>query len=279
MRTPCELLSDARVVTLVILFVGTWLTFFVVRSARARLIAEAQHAKAAAALAAETEQALFRETFLGVLGHDLRNPICAAKANAQLLLRSTSLPEAHRAGLTRILTSIERASRLVDQLLDVTRARLGGGIKVDVRPIALAPLVRDVVDEACAAHGGRVSIELALDASLLVLADPDRLAQILSNLASNALTHGSPPIRVTARASEGYARIEVTNGGAPLPKEVLSALFDPFKRGASALRYAPGGLGLGLYISHELAHSHGGSLEAFSDAERGTRFVLRLPLA
>ncbi|MRG96718.1 CHASE domain-containing protein [Polyangium spumosum] len=278
-RTPCELISDARVVTIVIVFVGALLTAFVVRSSRARLIAEAEQAKAAAALAAETEQAQIRETFLGVLGHDLRNPLFAAKANAQLMLRSASFPEERRAGLTRIVTSVERASRLVEQLLDITRARLGGGIKIDARPLALAPLVRDVVEEACVAHPRRVPIELALDDSLVVLADPDRLAQILSNLITNALTHGSPPLRVTARASEGWARIEVTNGGAPIPKEVLATLFDPFKRGDSARDHAPGGLGLGLYISHELALSHGGSLEALSDAENGTRFVLRLRLA
>ncbi|AKF10810.1 Sensor histidine kinase [Sandaracinus amylolyticus] len=272
-RPRGDRVSDARVVGIVIALVGALLTALAFRSAWAEARARE---RAEEALAIEARHAQFRETFLGVLGHDLRNPLSAVRMTAQALQRAPSIDETSRRALERIVRSADRAIRMVSQLLDVTRARLGGGLPIEARTVALAPLLREVVDELCSTHDAR--FELDVDDRLALHADPDRIAQVLSNLAGNALTHGEPPLRLSAHAEGRMARVEVANGGAPIPPHVLATLFDPFVRGAQRGGNREG-LGLGLYISQQIAIAHGGSLDASSDAERGTRFVVRLPLA
>ncbi|UJR85783.1 CHASE domain-containing protein [Sandaracinus amylolyticus] len=271
-RPRADAVSDSRVVAIAIGLVGGLLTLLAFRSAWAEARARE---RAERALAIEARHAQFRETFLGVLGHDLRNPLSAVRTTAQALQRSPGMDATTRRALERIVRSTDRAIRMVAQLLDVTRVRLGGGLPIEARPVALAPLLREVVDELCSTHD--VRFELELDERLEVHADPDRLAQVLSNLASNALTHGAPPFRVSARAEDRVAHIEVVNQGEPIPPDVLATLFDPFVRGERGGKRE--GLGLGLYISQQIAIAHGGSLDATSEAERGTRFVVRLPLA
>jgi two-component system, OmpR family, sensor kinase len=273
--------SDARAIALSLLALGTLLTLLAFRSAwaeaRAREQAEREHALAVASLAAEERHAQFRETFLGMLGHDLRNPLGAIQMNASALLRHGALPDMQRRALERIRSSSERAIRMVEQLLDTTRARLGGGIRVDARPVELAALARGVLDEAAASRADE-RFELDVAPELRVRADPDRLEQVLSNLAGNALAHGAAPFRMVARSEGLRVVIEVCNGGAPIPAEVRETLFDPFVRAAGADASKHAGLGLGLYISQQIAQAHGGSLEVES-GEAGTCFRLSLPPA
>lgn len=267
-----DLIADGRIVGSLILVLGTLLTVMLVRTTRARNQANLERGRAIEALTRESQ---LRETFLGVLGHDLRNPLAAAKVMAQSLRRKVS--EETKGNVERLEQSITRAIRLVEQLLDLTRARIGGGLRIDPQPVLLAPLLRDIVSEARLAAGSGLDIEIDADEELVVQADADRLAQILSNLAGNALAHGQPPLRLQVVTDGGQAVITLSNRGEPIPPEMLASLFDPFRQGDSGSG-KDGGLGLGLYISRQLALAHGGSLEARSNEEE-TTFELRLPLA
>lgn len=271
-RPHVDAIADGHIVGSVILVLGTVLTLLLVRTTRARNQAGLDRGQALEALTRESQ---LRETFLGVLGHDLRNPLAAAKVATQSLRRKVD--DDHRPQVDRLEQSVSRAIRLVEQLLDLTRARIGGGLRVDPQPVLLAPLLRDIVSETRLAAGTEHDIEIDADEELVVMVDADRLAQIVSNLAGNALAHGQPPIRLQATSDGDQAVITLTNRGEPIPADALASLFDPFRQGDRTSSKA-GGLGLGLYISRQLALAHDGSLEARSDEEE-TAFELRLPLA
>lgn len=270
-RPHVDFISDGRIVGTLIFVLGSLLTLLLVRTARARDQASLERAVALEALTRESQ---LRETFMGVLGHDLRNPLAAARIAAHSLGRHCG--EAQQPRLERLEQSISRAGRLVDQLLDLTRARLGGGIHIEPQAVLLSPFLRDIVNEARLAANSKLDVEIEVDEDLFVQADPDRLAQIMSNLTGNALAHGKPPITLRARRDGDQASIVLTNHGPPIPPDVLESLFDPFRRGTAASGGGTG-LGLGLYISRQLALAHGGSLEAISFGDE-TSFELRLPL-
>ena len=230
------------------------------------------------ALAAETivlerEGSELREQFIAVLGHDLRNPLAAVKAGTDLLIR---YPErsAKTAGL--INDSISRMTALIDNVLDFARGRLGGGFILDRdanEPIE--PILAEVVQELESTQPDRV---IKADFAIVeaVSCDRVRMAQLLSNLLGNALTHGdaATPVRVRASTAAGIFELSVSNTGKPIPEAALENLFQPFFR-ASVLPSREG-LGLGLYIASEIAKAHGGELTVKSDADE-TRFTLRMP--
>lgn len=222
--------------------------------------------------------AAFRERFIGVLSHDLRTPIAAISAAASLLLRG-QLANRESQLATRVLTSVQRMDRMIRDLLDVTRARHGGGIRISRQPVDLANLCRHVVDEIELAYPGR-SIELVTNGSCEGWFDSDRLAQVVSNLVTNALDYSPPDTTVRieiTRDGEGV-RLRVHNQGGPIPRASIPSLFDPFTRGSdmppSAKRK---GLGLGLYIVNEIVRAHGGTIEVESETEQGTSFDVWLP--
>ncbi len=233
-----------------------------------------------ARLAELEQEAAFRERFVGVLSHDLRSPLHAVRfAVGALLVRKDTTPDQGKI-LHRAAASAERMTRMVHDLLDLTRARLGSGIPIERKPAALDDVCRQVVDELSIVHPGRT---ITLDAEGAVRGDydPDRIAQVVSNLVGNALLHGAPeaPVRVTLRAEGGGAFLSVHNQGLPIPPDALLHLFDPFWRGQDS----PGGsredsLGLGLFIVKQLVEAHGGSVDVASTAEDGTTFSVRLPL-
>ncbi|MCP3137701.1 sensor histidine kinase [Pyxidicoccus xibeiensis] len=223
-----------------------------------------------------TEQ--FRERLLGIVGHDLRNPLGNITLTTQLLLRREAVPDVVLTGVRRIATSADRMTRMIDDLLDFTRASMGGGIPLDRRPTDLCWLVQETVAEFELTHPGRVVLACARGAHTGAW-DPGRLAQVVSNLVGNALVHGDEdsPVRVELRADGPDVELSVHNDGPPVPAELLPRIFDPFKQaGRDAGRR---GLGLGLYIVQHLVRAHGGSITASSSAEEGTRFIVRLPLA
>ena len=167
-------------------------------------------------------------------------------------------------------------SRMIEQILDFTRSRLGGGLELVFAPMNLREALVPIVDELRSAHPS-ATIQLQCP-NLRGTWDRDRLEQVFSNLIGNALAHGDPnkPVTVTAGAEALSAWVRVHNEGPPIPQELQSALFNPFRMGERSSR-SPAGLGLGLYISNEVILRHGGQIEVRSTAVDGTTFRVVLP--
>jgi phosphoserine phosphatase RsbU/P len=233
------------------------------------------------AIAAERERvALFQEQMLAIVGHDLRTPIGAVVAGVDLLealLAELERPDVANV-IKRVRGSAHRMTNIVDQLLDVTRARLGDGIPIARWRCALVPVVQGVLDELTLAHP-RARFELVATTDVEGEWDADRLSQVVSNLASNAAQYGRPdaPVRVEVSASEHEAAIVVANQirEEPIPPERLGSLFEPYKRGGGRQHHSQG-LGLGLYIAREIVRAHRGTIAAVSSAS-GTQFRITLP--
>ena len=228
--------------------------------------------------AALRDAAKFQEQFVGVLGHDLRNPLNAVTMGAELLLRKDRGPQDAEPTLRRIASSASRMRRMVDQLLDLTRARLAGGIPVQPRPgTNLAEVARGAVEELRVAHP---EAQLNLHAAGPIRGDwdADRMAQVISNLVANAISHGAgAPVDVQVKGGEAAAILEVHNGGSPIPPELLPRIFDPFRRAAEGRTAAAQGLGLGLFITRQIVLAHGGTIDVISEQPEGTTFKVTLP--
>jgi len=220
-----------------------------------------------------------RERVMGILGHDLRGPLSVVMASAGLLRRSEVLGDQELRTVARITRASNRMTRMIRDLLDYARAS-GGGLPIDRRPADLRTVTREVMDEVRAAFPGcNLRLE-AEDHACEGVWDPDRLAQLLTNLVSNAVQYSPPgsPVDLRIRCEDpDRTVVEVHNSGAPIPPEVLPSLFEPFQRGLAAEATSPGGLGLGLYIVKQIADGHGGTVGARSSAVEGTTFVVDLP--
>jgi signal transduction histidine kinase len=219
----------------------------------------------------------FKEMFLGILGHDLRNPLNTVLMTARVMQLRGEVPPESQKRLERVIVSGVRMQRMIEQLLDVTRARLAEGIPVERgEERELGPLVRKIVDEVRAGNPGRI-IEFDAD-SCTARVDADRLEQVISNLLGNAVTHGNggKPIRVQVTARGPLASIGVHNYGTPIDPAVIPRLFDPFKR-AGGTKGGADGPGLGLFISERIIVAHGGTIEVQSGEETGTRFEAIFP--
>ena len=233
-------------------------------------------ASAEALLDAQQAEEL-RDQFIAVLGHDLRNPLAAVDGGLRLVLK-TPLNERATSIVGMMQGSVGRMAGLIDNVLDFARGRLGGGFVIEpgLDP-ALATAFHHVVAELQTANPGR-RIETDLAISDPVTGDTRRLAQLLSNLVANALVHGASdaPVKVEARTIDGIFELSVSNKGDPIPDSIMRSLFQPFARATVSPNQQ--GLGLGLYISSEIARVHGGRLEVNSTAEE-TRFSFRMPLS
>ncbi|MFL5345341.1 MAG: ATP-binding protein [Hyalangium sp.] len=228
---------------------------------------------------AQRQTALFREQFLAILGHDLRNPLNAISGNAGLLLRYGGLTEPQRKAINRISISSDRMARMINDLLDFTRARLGGGYPVNRARMNLHDVLRQVVEELEVAHPQRRFV-LSLSGNGWGDWDADRIAQAASNLVGNAVQYSpeDSPVEVSARDDGDGVYVQVHNLGLPIPPERLPQIFDPFVRGVEGKSNATRtGLGLGLYITHEIVRAHGGTLRVTSTEADGTRFWMVLP--
>lgn len=166
---------------------------------------------------------------------------------------------------------------MTDNLLNLARGRLGGGLTLsrDARE-PLEPVLRAVIDELRVSHPDRV-VEAAITWIKPVDCDQSRIAQLFSNLLSNALTYGSvdQPVRVEAISDEMNFELSVANAGETIPPAARDRLFQPFYR--SSVIHNREGLGLGLYLAHEIATAHGGTLTVQSSEEE-TRFTFRMPM-
>jgi signal transduction histidine kinase len=212
-----------------------------------------------------------KDTNIGILAHDLRNPLAAIATSADLLARFHSSPEQTRRTVDRIHRSARRMTALIRDILDYTRGQLGGGIPLKREPTDLAAISRMVVDEIRAGYPvARIEVETA--GKLTGHWDPARIEQALSNLIANAVQHGGPDVRLVASGEQDDVVVTVHNGGQPIPREQLATVFDAFKH----VNGAQSGLGLGLFIVREIVHAHEGTVAVTSSAE-GTIFSLRLP--
>jgi signal transduction histidine kinase len=218
----------------------------------------------------------FRERFMGMLAHDLRQPLNAIfMANTGL---STPLSGSPLAGTAQIQRrAAERMKRMIDELLDFTRVRPETGMPIQRTTTDLAATMQDSLAEVRAAHGER-HLELRQRGDCIGNWDPERMAQVCSNLLGNAIAHGDARGPVTVEldgSADDHVTLSVSNLATPIPAEVLAQLFLPFRRARS---HGHGGVGLGLYIVQQIVSGHGGSIEAHSD-ELATRFVVHLPRA
>lgn len=227
-------------------------------------------------LANEIETGALREQFIAVLGHDLRNPLSSIVAGTRLLARRPA-DEKESFILRQMEQSCSRMSRLIDDVLDFARGRLGGGIRIQQREVtSLADDLSAVIAELQRVHPDR-PIEAALDIRSSVSCDPDRLGQLFSNLLGNALTYGAPdkPVKVVARNGAAGFLLSVINQGPVIPPKTVAQLFKPYSRPAQGAPQA--GLGLGLYIASEIARAHGGAITVVSTQEDGTTFTFMMP--
>ena len=220
----------------------------------------------------------FREQLMGIVGHDLRTPMSTVLSAAELLLRRENLGARETELVRKIARSAALAGRLIDQVLDLTRSRLGGGIPIDPAPLDLNEVCRQMMNEMELTHPDR-PLRVDLRGDLAVEWDRDRLYQLLENLVGNAVQHGEPgsPIDLRVHGGEVDVVIEVANRGEPIPPAMVPFIFDAFRQARTAHPSRAGGLGLGLFIAQEIARSHGGAITVASSHSDGTAFRVRLP--
>lgn len=222
------------------------------------------------------DRALVAEQMMGIVSHDLRNPLSAITMATALLIRG-DLSESQQRTASRISRATDRATRLIADLLDFTQARLGSGLSIAKSEIRLHESISEAVDELAHAHPGRTLQHLRFGEGEC-MADADRLAQLVGNLVSNAVAHGDPvhPITVTSSIGEGTFSVAVHNQGTPIPREAQGRLFEAMTRGKDAPTVGRS-VGLGLFIVREIAKAHGGHAEVESSAEQGTTFRAIFP--
>jgi signal transduction histidine kinase len=240
----------------------------------AQLELQGRFERSQADLLVERRTAELREQFIGVLGHDLRNPLASIDAGMRFLLKNVATDRAPEI-IAMVQKSVVRMAGLVDNVLDFARGRLGGGITLQRNADQpLQPILRQVISELQTAWPD-VVIETDLDTDEPVNCDRGKIGQLLSNLLGNAITYGDQKrsIRVSARTVNETFVLTVTNFGPPISEKAMENLFKPYTRGE---RPSLQGLGLGLYIASQIAGAHGGKVTASSNSEE-TRFVFEMP--
>lgn len=225
----------------------------------------------------ERTQALhLNEMFMAILGHDLRTPLSTILTSAGFIQRCSDDQKVQEA-TARMLSSGRRMSRMIEDILDVARARLAGGIAIKPEPADLGALVQRVVRELQMAFSER-EVEVLCEGDLNGEWDANRLAQAVSNLIGNSLQHGEVghAIRVAVDGKDGdIVILSVANAGR-IPADVLPYIFDPFVRATQQPRRSDG-LGLGLYIVQQIIQAHRGSIEVQSTDGRQTLFRVKVP--
>lgn len=224
-----------------------------------------------------------RDTFLAILGHDLRSPLSAI-ANSSLYLGSPGVLPAGAAleAVRRINRSAARMGSMIKDLLEYTRTRLGRAIPIAPEASSMEKICRIALDEIRAAYPER-QFRLDTRGELEGRFDGDRIQQVLSNLLNNAVQHGESthPITLSAHGEPEEITVEVKNRGRPIPEDQLLVIFNPLVQippdEADEAAGLSAGLGLGLYIAHEIVAMHGGTLVAKSSEQEGTVFSASLP--
>lgn len=242
--------------------------------------AQAELAVVQARLQEETQQrAVLAEQLIGIVSHDLRTPLNAVLLGTSLL-NSSGVSASQTRTLNRIASATRRANRLIEDLLDFTQARLGGGLRVHLREVDLHAVVSECVEELRLAWPGRM-VEHRSGGDAVCWVDGDRIAQVITNLVSNAMTYGAvdKPITISSTVNSDRLTIEVHNDGPPVPPELLPHLFEPLRRGTQEVKLGSRSVGLGLYIVQQIAAAHGGTVRVHSQLGEGTTFVVSAPFA
>lgn len=233
--------------------------------------------------AAEAEvhqRADFERQLIGIVSHDLRNPVGAIVLGAAVLLRGEELSERQTKIAVRIQNSAARANRMIRDLLDFTQARLAGGIQIETREMNLHETIDSVLEEVEATYAGR-EVRVRRSGDARGEWDPDRIAQVVQNLVTNALKYSpdGSPVTVGAQGEDANVVLMVHNEGTPIPADRLDTLFRPLERATSDVDKTGRSIGLGLYIVKEVVDAHGGSVSVESTSEAGTTFTVRLARA
>lgn len=224
-----------------------------------------------------------RDLFLAILGHDLRNPLNSIAMSALLLPHLVPLTEKAVDVASQISTNAGVMARMISDLLDYTRTRLGAGMPVSPARMDLSVLCQELYGEFVTAHPNR-HIRLQSESEVWGNWDRDRLRQAMSNLLGNAIQHSpeSASVELKVIGERSDAIVTIYNAGPPIPPGELAKIFDPLVRGSSAEHpnvNRPGSIGLGLYIARAITESHGGTINVTSSNEAGTAFTMRLPRA
>ena len=224
-----------------------------------------------------------KDLFLGVLGHDLRNPLSAIKMGAVLLERSETMTARDHNLVVTISRSADRMAQMVHDLLDFTRTRLGARLPISAARCDVCTICNHIADEMRTAHPDR-PISVAYDGDCAGQWDASRIEQLVSNLVGNAIQHGfrGTPVNITLQGSPTENVIlSVLNRGPVIPELQRRTIFDPLVRGLDPATDADvhqrTSLGLGLYISKEIADAHGGTIDVTSSELEGTAFRVVLP--
>lgn len=218
-----------------------------------------------------------REKFMLTLAHDLRGPLTAARAAAQMILRRPEAPEVPR-WAARAIEGVDRVDAMVRDLLDLGRVGAGRRLSLTLAPCDLTALARGVVEGLELIHGKRFVV--AAPEPVQGHWSAETLRRSIENLLTNALKYGGAERPVTLRVGmrEGRAEVSVHNEGSFIPVEERESLFQVFRRSRAAEEGPQRGWGLGLPLVRAVAEAHGGSVEVSSDLRTGTTFTLNIPL-
>ena len=223
-----------------------------------------------------------RDMFLAELGHDLRSPLSGIAMSAMLLAKPDLADAARQQAAVRIKRASRDMNRLITDLLEYTRTRLGAGIPIERVACDLGPVCEASLEDIRAGNPEQQFVE-QMSGDLIVLADAARIQQALSNLLSNAVQHGhrQSPVTLAAEGDADAVTLRISNSGDPIPADALQVIFEPLVQAPSASSEAHDrsktSLGLGLFIVREIVLAHGGTIAVESSAEVGTVFTIRLP--
>lgn len=220
--------------------------------------------------------------FLAILGHDLRTPLGAIGLGAEIMLRSQEIGSKYTKISTRIFHSSKRAAKIVEDLLDFTRANSSAGLSVKQSPANLKDVCEGIIDELRIYHPER-TILFDSDGHFDGDFDITRIEQAFCNLVDNAAKHGAVDSFVTIKLErdDSHGFLSIHNDGTPINGDDLPHIFDPMTRYSKFAADEEGptsGLGLGLYIAHQIVTAHNGSIAVVSNTEQGTTFLIKLPL-
>ena len=249
-----------------------------VRAQEVLQLAQAQLRQAVTELARKSadaeDRALFAEQMVGIVSHDLRNPLSAIMMGTALMARDGTLSARHKKVLDNVDRSSQRAKRLIDELLDFTLVRVGHGLAVSRQAMNFHELVGRCVEELKLTFPSHPILHAA-QGSADCFPDPDRIAQLLGNLVANAVTYGQPggAITVTSLGDDDDCTLKVHNFGEPVPAELRERIFEPLIRGGTPTDQSVRSVGLGLFIVKAIAQAHRGTVNVMSSRDEGTTFT------
>jgi signal transduction histidine kinase len=226
-----------------------------------------------------------RDMFLAILGHDLRGPLSGINMSNAVLAKPDLSESSRQLAVARSKRASLEMSRLITDLLEYTRSRLGAGIPVERSPCDLAPICEEAIESIRTSHPEQI-FKFQVAGDLTLDADAARLQQVLSNLLNNAVQHGDPKAAVwlQAEGEKDAVVVRVSNSGRPIAPGALASIFEPLVQGPgpgspTSDERSKTSLGLGLYVVREIVQGHGGIVTVQSAAETGTEFTVRLPRA